>query len=99
MLKTPNIDKFAKESTHLNQFIVSFNFTHKGKLADGARYARKQGNNLGYWDVSSQAGTYKVSVAHPKSLPGTVLHLKYNGTEIEKKMHQACLKRLLRKLI
>lgn len=51
----------------------------------GGPGAFRQGNKLGYWYVSSEAGTYKVSVTHPKMPSGTVL-LRYKGMELKREI-------------
>ncbi len=59
---------------------------HLSRFDWGGPGAYKLGNKLGYWYVSSQKGSYKISVTHQKSIDGTVLHLRYNGEEIKKEI-------------
>ncbi len=59
---------------------------HLSRFDWGGPGALKQGNKLGYWSVSSQAGDYKISVIHQKSVPGTVIHIRYKGVDIKKEI-------------
>lgn len=57
---------------------------HLSRFDWGGPGAYRTVNKLGYWYVSSEKGRYKISVTHPKSLHGTILHLTFNGEEIKK---------------
>jgi arylsulfatase A len=52
----------------------------------GGPGALRKSNKLGYWEVANEAGAYKISVTHQKSVPGTVLHVRYKGTELKKEV-------------
>lgn len=45
-------------------------------------YAADQ--RLGYWDIRSEAGLYRVKVTYPKTVKDAVLYLRYKGIELQK---------------
>lgn len=59
---------------------------HLSRFDWGGPGAYKQGNKLGYWYVTSHPGAYKISVTHQKAVPGTMLHIRYNGEDVKKEI-------------